>query len=75
MKGKSHEILTSFMREASPFLYAQLILEIGTQRLDLATPDYDDPALEETLTETISQIRESYQLRLRRMADTRLKRT
>ncbi len=68
MKGRAYQILVEFQRNSSPFLFANLILELGTQQIDRMTPDFDDELTEETLQATIDMIRDTYEMRKRNLA-------
>lgn len=68
MRGRAYQIITEFQKNSSPFLFANLILELGTQQIDQMTPELDDENLEETLQATIDVIRDTYELRKRKLA-------
>ncbi|MFO0660405.1 MAG: hypothetical protein U0165_11330 [Polyangiaceae bacterium] len=57
-----------FKNESSPFMFAQLILEVGTEQLDRATPDLDDPTLETALDLAIEKISQVYDLRRKKLS-------
>ena len=63
MKGQAHNILVEFQRTSSPFLFAHLILELGTQQIDRITTDLDDESVEQVLVDTINAIRTAHELK------------
>ena len=67
MKGHAYNLLIEFRNTNSPFLFAQLILEIGTQQLDRVTPELDDEAVEQLLAKTMQHVRQSYERRRHRL--------
>lgn len=56
MKSRAHELLQKFKKASSPFLYAQLILELGPELLDRITPDATDLGLEDELRAAIQRL-------------------
>lgn len=73
MKGHAYNILVEFQRTSSPFLFAHLILELGTQLIDRMTPELDDEATERLLLETIKAVRVTHDARRKRLSELGLR--